>query len=105
MLRNTLCRGYHIFSSKHILRSFASVSSSSSLNPNSVGPFQVFDRKAKVLQKDRAVSKDNGETSRTVDYVRDEVADRVIERLLASSDILQVLLPDSDVHLGHQAKV
>ncbi|THG97486.1 hypothetical protein EW026_g4531 [Hermanssonia centrifuga] len=104
MLRNTLCRGYHIFSSKRILRSFASVSSSSSLNPNSVGPFQVFDRKAKALQKDRAVSKDNGETSRTVDYVRDEVADRVIERLLDIKRKFNAIL-DLGSGPGHLSKM
>jgi hypothetical protein len=61
-------------------RSYASVSSG--LNPNSVGPFQVFDRTAKTLQKDRSATFENGERSRTVDYVREEVADRMIERLL-----------------------
>ncbi|EMD40369.1 hypothetical protein CERSUDRAFT_110965 [Gelatoporia subvermispora B] len=62
-------------------RSFASVASSN-INPGSVGPFQVFDRNAKRLQKDRAAARDGGKRSRTVDYVRDEVADRMIERLL-----------------------
>ncbi|KAK0206895.1 S-adenosyl-L-methionine-dependent methyltransferase [Desarmillaria ectypa] len=57
------------------VRSLASVSS------NSVGPFAVFDRKAKQLQRDRAVAKDGGKSSATVDYVRDEVADRLLERL------------------------
>ena len=64
-------------------RSYASVTSSSP-NPNTVGPFQVFDRNAKRMQKDAAVAKDNGETSRVVDYVRDEVADRMMERLQVS---------------------
>ncbi|OCH94525.1 S-adenosyl-L-methionine-dependent methyltransferase [Obba rivulosa] len=62
-------------------RTFASVSSSG-VNPGSVGPFQVFDRNAKRFQKDRAAAKEGGERSRTVDYVREEVADRMIERLL-----------------------
>ncbi|KAI0065953.1 S-adenosyl-L-methionine-dependent methyltransferase [Artomyces pyxidatus] len=62
-------------------RYLASVSSSS-INPTSVGPFQVFDRNVKRLQKDRAASHDGGERSRTVDYVRDEVAERMIERFL-----------------------
>lgn len=57
-------------------------SSSSPPNPYTVGPFQVFDRAAKQLQKDRAVDRDAGAASRTVDYVRDEVADRMMERLL-----------------------
>ncbi|KAI0371520.1 S-adenosyl-L-methionine-dependent methyltransferase [Pilatotrama ljubarskyi] len=60
-------------------RALASVSSSS-INPNSVGPFQVFDRNAKRLQRDRAAARDGGTRSRTVDYVRDEIADRMIER-------------------------
>ncbi|CAO3641636.1 unnamed protein product [Mucor hiemalis] len=42
--------------------------------------FQVFDRKVKCLQKDRAAS--NVEESRTVDYLKDEIAARVADRLL-----------------------
>ncbi|KAF7789455.1 hypothetical protein EIP86_000400 [Pleurotus ostreatoroseus] len=61
-------------------RRLASVSSS--VNPNSVGPFQVFDRNVKVLQKDRGAIIDNGKKSRTVDYVRNEVAERMIERFM-----------------------
>lgn len=64
-------------------RSYAAVaSSSSSVNPYTVGPFQVFDRDAKRMQKDRAASHDGGRRSRTVDYVRNEVADRMMERFL-----------------------
>ncbi|KAF8559137.1 S-adenosyl-L-methionine-dependent methyltransferase [Imleria badia] len=44
--------------------------------------YRVFDRTAKRTQKDRAASRDGGQRSRTVDYVRDEVADRMMERLL-----------------------
>ncbi|KAF9226760.1 S-adenosyl-L-methionine-dependent methyltransferase [Gyrodon lividus] len=44
--------------------------------------YQVFDRTVKRKQKDRAVSRNGGEQSRIVDYVRDEVADRMMERLL-----------------------
>lgn len=61
-------------------QSYASVSSSSPINPNSVGPFQVFDRNVKHTQKDRAAARDGGARSRTVDYVRDEIADRMVER-------------------------
>jgi len=65
------------------IRFLAAVSSSSpSPNLHTVGPFQVFDREAKKLQKDRAIERDAGVASRTVDYVRDEVADRMMERLL-----------------------
>ncbi|KAF9435705.1 hypothetical protein BGZ76_005696 [Entomortierella beljakovae] len=42
--------------------------------------FQVFDRAAKQAQKERAAS--NVELSRQVDYVKDEVAFRVVDRLL-----------------------
>lgn len=67
-------------------RHYASVSSS--LNPNSVGPFQVFDRNAKMMQKDRSAAHDDGERSRTVDYVREEVADAMVERLLVRSSCI-----------------
>lgn len=55
-------------------RCFATVSSST-------GPYRVFDRYTKRLQRDAAASKENGHYSRTVDYLRDEVADRMMERL------------------------
>ncbi|KAI7859632.1 S-adenosyl-L-methionine-dependent methyltransferase [Circinella umbellata] len=42
--------------------------------------FQVFNRDVKRMQKDRAAS--NVETSRTVDYLKDEVAARVADRLM-----------------------
>lgn len=42
--------------------------------------FQVFNREAKRMQKERAAS--NAEESRQVDYVKDEVAFRVVDRLL-----------------------
>lgn len=44
--------------------------------------YRVFDRLAKQRQKDRAASRDGGKRSRIVDYVRGEVADRMMERLL-----------------------
>jgi len=47
-------------------------------------PYQIFDRYTKVLQKDRSATPNRVENSRTVDYVRDEVADRLIERMLVS---------------------
>lgn len=47
-------------------------------------PYQIFDRYAKVLQKDRSAAPSRVETSRTVDYVRDEVAHRMVERMLVS---------------------
>jgi NADH dehydrogenase [ubiquinone] 1 alpha subcomplex assembly factor 5 len=45
-------------------------------------PYQIFDRYAKVLQKDRSAVPCCVENSRTVDYVRDEIADRLMERML-----------------------
>ncbi|CCM03355.1 uncharacterized protein FIBRA_05484 [Fibroporia radiculosa] len=68
------------YSAKNRAQSFASVSSSP-INLNTVGPYQVFDRNVKRLQKDRSALLEGGVQSRTVDYVRDEVADRLIERL------------------------
>lgn len=46
--------------------------------------FQVFDRYAKRLQKDRAAS--NAEESRTVDYLKDEIAARVADRFLVKKE-------------------
>ena len=43
---------------------------------------QVFNRNTKYLQKERAAA--DVETSRKVDYLRDEVAVRLCERLLVS---------------------
>jgi hypothetical protein len=66
------------------LRSFASLSPSQ-ITTATQSPFQVFDRHAKRLQKDRAAARDGGNRSRAVDYVRDEVANRMIERFMASN--------------------
>ncbi|KAF5333099.1 hypothetical protein D9611_002682 [Ephemerocybe angulata] len=64
-------------------RNYAAVSSSpSQTNPYTVGPYQVFDRNAKRLQRDRAVARDGGDRSRTVDYIRDEIAERMMERFM-----------------------
>ena len=75
----------HIFIAPR--RAYASVSPG--VNPGSVGPFQVFDRRVKALQKDRSAALEDGQRSRTVDYVREEVADRMVERLLVSTQHLQ----------------
>lgn len=45
-------------------------------------PFTVFDRKVKRLQRDRAAS--DKERSRLTDYVKDEVAANMVDRLLVS---------------------
>ena len=65
------------------VRSLASLSHSQ-INLTTRSPHQVFDRQAKRLQKDRAAARDGGNRSRTVDYVRDDVANRMIERFMAS---------------------
>jgi hypothetical protein len=44
--------------------------------------FHVFDRDVKRMQKDRAAF--NVEHSRTVDYLKDEIAARVADRLLVN---------------------
>lgn len=67
----SLCRRLISTSARHY---------ASPLDGTAIGPFRVFDRRMKQMQKDRAASADNGHRSRTVDYLRDEVADRVIER-------------------------
>lgn len=70
---------------KNLIQNYAtSASSSGSINPYTVGPFQVFDRNAKRIQKDHAATWDGGRRSRMVDYVRDEIADRMMERFLVS---------------------
>ncbi|KAJ7167616.1 S-adenosyl-L-methionine-dependent methyltransferase [Mycena filopes] len=64
---------------RSLVRRAAISPASPSANPHTLGPFQVFDRNAKRIQKDRAAL---SEASRTVDYVREEVADRLMERFL-----------------------
>lgn len=64
---------------RRLARAFAS---ETSFAAPTASAYRVFDRTAKRTQKDRAASRDGGERSRTVDYVRDEVADRLTERLL-----------------------
>lgn len=44
-------------------------------------PFTVFDRQAKLLQKSRAAKKNNGQSSRDTDYIRDAVTINLCERL------------------------
>jgi NADH dehydrogenase [ubiquinone] 1 alpha subcomplex assembly factor 5 len=56
-------------------------------NIQASSPFAVFDRTAKRIQRDRAALKDGGESSRTVDYLRNEVAERMIERLLVCKSL------------------
>ncbi|KAF9478401.1 S-adenosyl-L-methionine-dependent methyltransferase [Pholiota conissans] len=77
-LSHRLCRFHDVHA-----RSFAAISSSSPPpSINTVGPYQVFDRNAKRIQRDRAALREGGAKSRVVDYVRDEVAERMLERFL-----------------------
>ncbi|KAL0077266.1 S-adenosyl-L-methionine-dependent methyltransferase [Phycomyces blakesleeanus] len=57
----------------HVIRAYATV-------PPGAPAFQVFDRHVKQMQKDRAAI--SVESSREVDYIKDEVAARVADRLL-----------------------
>jgi len=75
---------------RHVARPWARTFTSESFPLPATGVYQVFDRAAKRKQRDRAVSKDAGVSSKTVDYVRDEVADRMMERLLVS-DLLHIV--------------
>jgi len=52
--------------------------------------FEVFNRRTKWLQKERSAA--NAEASRQADYLKDEVAIRLCERLLVSH-----LLPILDI--------
>lgn len=67
--------------------SSSATSSSSTTNPapgppKPNSPFTVFDRNAKQLQRSRAASRQNGQASRLTDYVREEAAANLAERLL-----------------------
>ena len=66
-------------------------------------PYQIFDRYAKVLQKDRSAAPNCVENSRTVDYVRDEIADRLAERMLVSSGPVLSFVDLNASHIGYQA--
>jgi hypothetical protein len=68
-------------------------------------PYQIFDRYTKVLQKDRSAGPNLVENSRTVDYVRDEIADRLIERMLVSSGPGFFFVYLNASHIGYQAQV
>lgn len=53
-----------------------------SFAPSAASPFSVFDRNLKVAQRDRAAR--NKERSRLTDYVKDDVAQTMVDRLLVS---------------------
>jgi len=68
-------------------------------------PYRIFDRYAKVLQKDRSATPNRVENSRTVDYVRDEIGDRLVERMLVSSGPAFFSANLNVPHIGYQAQV
>lgn len=82
-------------SSSRLRRSYATATDGPP-PPPTLAPYEVFDRNAKRLQRDRAASRDGGDRSRLVDYLRREVAERVMERFevrpspLSPSDLVQL---------------
>ena len=44
-------------------------------------PYRVFDRYTKRLQKERAILRGNHENCRRVDYIQNEVVERMLERV------------------------
>lgn len=68
-------------------------------------PYHIFDRYAKVLQKDRSAAHNRVENSRTVDYVRDEIADRLMERMLVSADPTPCFAYLTVSRIGYQEEV
>ncbi|OMJ12742.1 NADH dehydrogenase [ubiquinone] 1 alpha subcomplex assembly factor 5 [Smittium culicis] len=72
--------------SSHVITALKKSVSNSCVNyssysePDQSSTYLVFDRKIKKLQKDRAAR--NVDTSRQVDYLKDEVANRIVDRLL-----------------------
>ncbi|PPQ66744.1 hypothetical protein CVT26_009545 [Gymnopilus dilepis] len=97
-LSNVLCRTRHV-------RAFAAVSSNSPPpSMNTVGPYEVFDRKVKRMQRERAALREGGARSRTVDYVREEVANRMMERFLDIKRDFNAIL-DLGSGPGHLSKL
>jgi hypothetical protein len=95
---------YAFCKTRYYCRSLAAISALPPHKPHTLGPFEVFDRSVKRLQKDRAAARDGGRRSRTADYVRDEVADRMMERLLVSDNLSVPLLCLGRV-LGYKAEI
>lgn len=50
--------------------------------PTASQAHRVFDRHVKQIQKDQAALAQSGDASRLVDYVRNSVAESLIERLM-----------------------
>ncbi|KAH7103058.1 S-adenosyl-L-methionine-dependent methyltransferase [Auriculariales sp. MPI-PUGE-AT-0066] len=68
-------------------RALATAARGASLSPPAPAPYIVFDRNVKRIQRDRAAVAGGGQSSRTVDYVRNEFAERLIERLMLFQDV------------------
>lgn len=68
-------------------------------------PYRIFDRYTKVLQKDRSAAPSRVENSRTVDYVRDEIAGRLIERMLVSITPWSFPVYLDALFAGYQAQI
>lgn len=62
-----------------------------SFAPSSASPFAVFDRDLKRAQRDRAAR--HVERSRLTDYVKDDVAQSMVDRLLVSSPFVSLAPP------------
>ncbi|KAH8927934.1 S-adenosyl-L-methionine-dependent methyltransferase [Atractiella rhizophila] len=62
-----------------LAHAYRHASTSSSAFPTTAATFRVFDRNVKKLQRNRAARK--VQNSRTCDYLRDEIAERLVERL------------------------
>jgi len=86
----------HPVASRRLVRAFSS--------PSAVSPYRVFDRTAKQIQKDRTAIRNGGERSRVVDYVRNEVADRMMERLLDIKRKFDTIV-DLGAGAGHFSKL
>jgi NADH dehydrogenase [ubiquinone] 1 alpha subcomplex assembly factor 5 len=89
---------------RHAYRRTMASTSGGPVNPHTVGPFRVFDRAAKASQKDRSAVVEGGARSRTVDYVREEVADRLLERLMVRRRG-RAKVCTLNMRAGHQAQV
>lgn len=88
-----------IRSSISSLRSYATPSFAPGASASSpASPFIVFDRQAKLAQRDRAAL--DKERSRLTDYVKDEVAANMVDRLLVSS--LSLLRLALELFAGHR---
>lgn len=64
---------------------------------------QVFNRNTKWLQRERAAA--NIDTSRRVDYLRDEAAARLCDRLLVRTKVPATFVATTHTFVGHQPQI